>query len=206
MIIKIHKSNKKSIKLLNKLGFRSPYQIILDDKFINNCNKYSKRYKHLKEIFKSEPKLFFTKCILKKYKSYNSNYENDISDNCEMIKCPHKDKDDVLKCLAFVFRKFNKNHYIIGTSDKEIMDKYRKREDVPLLNFNKGQIRLFLNTEKLINKSNTTYEATPKELERLEKIFGAEGGQEVSENSGEFEEINVDDLEVSEDGETTNSE
>ncbi|WUR04092.1 ribosome biogenesis protein UTP23-like [Vairimorpha necatrix] len=200
MIKKIQKSNKKSLKLLNKVDFRLPYQVLIDDTFINNMNKYGKRYKHLKETFKSEPKLFFTKCILNKYKSLNKEYENDISDNCEMVKCPHTDKSDVLKCLSFVFRRFNKNHYIVGTSNKEIMDKYRDRSDVPLLNFNKGQIKLFINTEKIPEKSIYSTEATKKELERLEKIFGNDK-QEVSEESEKFEDVNIEELEVSNDKE-----
>jgi U3 small nucleolar RNA-associated protein 23 len=197
MIKKIQKSNKKSIKLLNKAEFRSPYQIIMDETFITNMNKYGKRYKHMTEIFKSEPKLFFTKCICNKYKNTNPNFENDISDNCEMIVCKHKNKSDVQKCLAFVFRRFNKNHYIVATSSKDIMDKYRDRADIPLLNFTKGQIRLFVNTENIKQNSEHITEASTKEIERLEQIFGKD---EISlEPIEEFEEVDINELEVSED-------
>lgn len=197
---KIYKSNKKNIKLLNKCKFRIPYQLILDDTFIYNSNKFGKRYKHLTEIFKSEPKLFFTKCIYNKYKELNKSFDHDLSAHCEFLECKHKNKSDVLRCLKFIFRNYNKNHYIICTANKEIIDFFKKKRDVPILNFYNGQIKLYLTDLVIPKMCNFVTEASERELNRLKRIFNNEENSDI-----ETEKINIDELEISdEDSEINN--
>lgn len=189
---KILKSNKKNIKLLNKCKFRIPYQLIVDDTFIYKMNKYGKRYKHLTETFRSEPKLFFTKCIFNKYKDLNKSFENDLSVHCEFIECKHKNKSDVAKCLKFILRHFNKNHYIICTANKEIIEIFKNKTDVPILNFYNGQIKLYLNNLVIPKESEHITEASERELTRLKRIFNNQENSDV-----ELEKVNIDELEVS---------
>lgn len=192
---KLYKHNKKHIKLLKKDGFRDPLQLLLDDSFIIYMNKFKKKYKHLTELFKHEPKLYFTKCILNKYKKSGNVFENDISHNCQMIDCKHKEDRETLKCYKSIFKKGNKHNYILATSDKEVLREYADKAGYPLLRFSNGFLKLIMKTDHIERYKGLPKEATAEELERLKKIF-----EEDIENEDEklkHEEVDLDKLEES---------
>ncbi|KAF9764986.1 rRNA-processing protein UTP23 like protein [Nosema granulosis] len=192
---KLYKHNKKHIKLLKKDGFRHPFQLLLDDSFIIYMNKFKKRYKHLTELFKNEPKLFFTKCIHKKYTESGNLFETDISDNCQIIDCKHKDNADVLKCYKSIFKKGNKNNYILATSDKDVFKEYSDKTGIPILRFSNGFLKISMKTDHIERYKGLPKEATSEELERLKQIFDEEINNE--DTKLKHEEVDFDELEMS---------
>lgn len=192
---KLYKHNKKHIKLLKKDGFREPFQLLLDDSFITYMNKFKKKYKHLVEFFKHEPKLFFTKCIHNKYKSFKNKFENDISDNCQIINCKHKEDREPLKCYKSIFKKGNKHNYILATSDKEVFQEFSDKASFPLLRFSNGFLKIIMKTDHIERYKGLPKEATSEELERLKRIF--EDEVENEDEDIKHEEVDFEKLEES---------
>jgi U3 small nucleolar RNA-associated protein 23 len=191
---KLHKHNKKNIKLLKKDGFREPFQLLLDNSFIQKVNQYKKRYKHLTEFFKHEPKLFITKCAFTAYKATDPTFKADISDNCQIINCKHSN-EEILKCFKKFFKKGNKHNYILCTSSKDVLKEFADK--IPVLNFSKGLFKIHMETNHIERYKGLPKEATPEELERLKTIFEEEVNTE--EDKLKHENVNFDELEESSD-------
>ncbi|CAD25245.1 hypothetical protein [Encephalitozoon cuniculi GB-M1] len=168
---KIYKRNKKVVKLLSKIGFRSPYQIVVEETFIDAMNRDMLGLRDINDLFKSQPKLFITKCVYKKFKEAKRNHRKGISKYLEILNCNHKDVRNPLSCLRRVLRKSNKNHYILASNCQEITDLINVEKKIPAITCRGGTLIINADLQKVPLYSGFKTEADEKELSRLEALF-----------------------------------
>lgn len=169
------KRTKNALKILASNGFHKPFQIVVDSAFVERISSVGNSFKQIIKLVGHTPKLLITEC---EYKKRKKNKREDLSGQCEIMKCS-QDCEDADCLLNWVLRSKNKHHYIIGTGEQERYEKLRKDQNTPQLKIIKGSIRIELNgmAERKVVKSRGG--ADTKEIARLEKIFADKG--EISE-------------------------
>lgn len=174
---KIHKRNKKILKVLKKIGFRNPHKVVVDDVFVTAINKSMLGLQHINDLFKSQPKLLMTKCIYGKYGKERKT-KNNLLKYVEILDCKHVETKTPLECLSGVMRKSNRNHYILGSNCPETTDTIGKHRGIPTLACRNGCLMLYADIESIPANTNFKTEADEEELNRLELLFG---GNDASE-------------------------
>ncbi|ADM11342.1 uncharacterized protein Eint_040520 [Encephalitozoon intestinalis ATCC 50506] len=174
MDAKINRNSKKIVKLLPKIGYRIPYQIIVECNFVSALNRYFLGLRHINDLFKSQPKLFITKCVYKKLKEIGKDHKRGISKYLEILHCNHKEVRDPLSCLRRVMRKSNKNHYILASNCPEITDLIGVERKIPAVTCKGGRLCISADLQKVPMYSEFRTEADENELNRLEALFSGE--------------------------------
>lgn len=174
---KVHKRNKKVVKMLRRIGFREPYQVIVEDGFVASINKSMLGLKHMTDLFKSQPKLFVTKCIYKRYDRDRKRGRDDFSKYLKILDCGHTEEEEPLQCLKRMIKKTNKNHYILGSNNREISEYIGKGKKVPVLTCRRGILSLEGDVEGTVTWKSLVTEADEEELRRLEMMFPEDTGE-----------------------------
>jgi len=163
----IAKKSKKWLKVLKYNDFRVPYQILIDNSFINIANKHNIKFSTIKDLFKSEPKLLMTKCVYELNKSHT--LPNDFSGQCEITQCTH-DKPDK-NCTASFIKAGNPHHYIYATNNIFIIKSLKTSTDTPILRIFQNQLVIECNKMDQSPKTHNGNPASKKELKTLRKMF-----------------------------------
>jgi U3 small nucleolar RNA-associated protein 23 len=166
------KQSKKTARTLQRLGYRTPYQIVVDDEFLMRFNTSMLRFKRLSDLFWGQPKLFITKCVYRKFKEAKRPFRSDLSGYCKILRCKYTEPETPECCIARMVKESNKNHYILACGRPEIRNRYKSCANVPVLTCQNGQLRLFADTSRTLPNHRLRMEAGEDELERLEKMFG----------------------------------
>lgn len=176
---KINKGNKKVMKMIQKLGFRSPYQVVVENDFVAALNRNMLRLKHVTNLFKSQPKLFITRCTYRKYEK-DKKRKNDFSKYLEILNCGHETTKEPLQCLKKIMKKSNRNHYILGSNCPEITAAIGTQKKIPVLKCRKGTLILTADIEDITIHESMNVEADEEELNRLESLFPDEAEEELA--------------------------
>jgi U3 small nucleolar RNA-associated protein 23 len=174
MNIKLHKQNKRVLKMLWRLDYRIPYQVVLDDEFLTRFNMSMLRLRHLIHLFRSEPKLFITRCIYRRYRDERREFKHDLSGYCEIIKCKHTEVEDPERCLRDTVKRDNRHHYILAYGRREVGEGFKDHTNVPMLTCIRGHLRLKIDESSAAQRYRLTTEAAEGELDRLEQLFNEE--------------------------------
>ncbi|KAI5148290.1 U3 small nucleolar RNA-associated protein 23 [Enteropsectra breve] len=164
------KKNKEVMKILLSNSFREPYQIIVDHSFIAMANKVQNPLKQIDNLFKSMPKFFVTKCEYAKYNKEHKQKDNDFSGQCQIMSCFHEEECAV--CIEDVIKDKNRNHYILGSANKELIDMFRDKTNVPILKIKKSVFYLDLGKLEMKKRPIHGKAASAGEIERLKKMYG----------------------------------
>lgn len=170
----ILRKSKKWLKTLSINGFRTPYQILVDNSFLDIVNKNHLNYSTFKSLFRTEPKFFITTCCYKIHSEKKDKLEikiKDFSGECEIIKCFHKEID--LECPKTFIKENNPNHFILATYNKETIENLKNNTTIPILRISKSIPQLDcckMRTEAIVHMER---EASKKELDRLKELFGS---------------------------------
>lgn len=165
---KIIKKTKKCLKILKSNSFREPFQIIVDHTFLKATNKFKLELGNFKDLLKSEPKFFITKCAFEKYKPNKA--IKDFSGQCEIIKCNHSSIES--ECTFNYIKKDNPHHFILASNSLAYFKKLENSDKIPLIRILDPTPRIeCFKMEK--NAHNALGEpASSKELKKLKKMFG----------------------------------
>ncbi|AFM98099.1 hypothetical protein EHEL_040480 [Encephalitozoon hellem ATCC 50504] len=180
---KVYKKNKKVVKLLAKIGYRVPYQVIVECDFVAEMNKSLLGLRHVNDLFRSQPKLFVTKCVYKKLKEIGRDHKKGIARYLEILHCDHKEVREPLSCLRRVMRKSNKNHYILASNCPEITDLIGTERKIPVVTCRRGTLVISADLQGIPMYSGFKTEADEEELNRLEALFSEEA-KSREENTG----------------------
>ncbi|KAM0680278.1 hypothetical protein GINT2_000258 [Glugoides intestinalis] len=160
------RKSKKWLKTLKGCGFREPYQIFFDASFMRLANKIRLPLAALNDLFKSEPKLFMTKCTYEAHKK--DLIEKDFSGFCEIVKCEHETIQ--YNCTYNFIKQDNPHHYILASNNIAHFKKLRDSKFIPVLKLYKSILKLECNkldTNKVVY---TGEPATKREIKRLQKM------------------------------------
>ncbi|KCZ81383.1 hypothetical protein H312_01265 [Anncaliia algerae PRA339] len=152
---------KYFISLQKSFGFRSPYQLLVDSTFLSELNIYKHRLSNFISLFKSEPKIFISKCSYRIY-SRNFKYKDDFRKHCEIRRCQH-DKLSEEDCISNLIKVNNKYHYLLCTQNNALIDKFIDNKRVPILKVNKSIIS-FVNSNKEYDHKETNENIEENEI------------------------------------------
>lgn len=169
-----HKQTKKIVKLLPKIGFREPYQVIVEDSFVAAMKKYMLGLRHVNDLLRSQPKLFVTKCVYKAHRDVWRGYRHGISKYLEILNCCHQEPRSPLDCLRRVMRKSNKNHYILASNCSEITGLICLERRIPTITCQRGSLLMTADLQAVPMHKGLSTEAGQEELSRLEALFPSE--------------------------------
>jgi U3 small nucleolar RNA-associated protein 23 len=172
--------NKKKIKTAKKLlkqlsrrqGFRSPYQIVVEEGFLKEFNSRKLGVKLFEVVLADKPKLLISECSYRKYKEMNLSFKNDLSRHLEIRRCRHPKGTGVMDCLRDLVKNNNKNHYFIACNDKEIIGEIGGMGNVPILRLKQSALVLEKMNLPSGESENTLEKGIEKdELDRLKGLF-----------------------------------
>lgn len=175
---KTHKANKRILKTLQKAGFRSPYQIVVEDTFLTAVSKSMLRLGHLTNLFRGQPKLFITRCTYRS-RGKEKREERGVSKYLEIMGCSHEDGTSSFDCLRKIMKTSNRNHYILASNSDEMMEMGREKK-VPVLTCKRGSLALSADVEGMCTR-NAWPEAGEEELERLSQLFPEESPEQQAQ-------------------------
>lgn len=164
----VAKKSKKWLKTLKGNGFRSPYQILIDNSFLKIANRHNMGFLAIKNILKGEPKLFMTKCTYELHRPHRT--QCDLSGDCEIIKCGHESHN--IDCSYKFIKETNPHHYILATNNICLINKLKCGRRIPVLRIFRGipKIECFqMNSSSRVHMDEP---ASKKELASLRNMFG----------------------------------
>lgn len=161
------RKSKESFKVLERNGFRAPYQLLTDNSFINAVNKSRLTPSMFTDLFKSEPKYFMTKCTYEIHKPHL--VERDFTGSCEIIKCGHEKPD--INCVYNFIKEGNSHHYILATNNLFFIKKYKEDNHIPILKIVKSVLQIDCNSLSREAKQFIAEPASKSELKKLKKLF-----------------------------------
>lgn len=133
------KAYKKQINVyVRTFKFREPFQTVVDDRMILDCNKASyDLVKGLKRTVQGEVKPMITQCCIQKlYESKNSEAIN-LAKLFERRRCNHSPSDPLepSQCINSIvnIEGENKFRYIVATQDSNLRKHLRTVPGVPLI-------------------------------------------------------------------------
>ncbi len=162
------KRNKLYKKILLSYDYKEPFQVLVDYFFAKESTKINIGIQKIKDLLRSECKLFIPKCEYEKFKKFKK--INDITGECEIIKC--RDEADHTKCLLNIIREDNRHHFLLATSDSYIRKRITEIKNLPLIKIKRLALYIDFGDMKRRNKTNIGEPANKKEVKKLKKIFG----------------------------------
>ena len=133
------KAYKKQINVyVRTFKFREPFQTVIDDRIILDCNKASyDLVKGLKRTVQGELKPMITQCCMQKlYESKNSGAIN-LAKLFERRRCNHSPSDPLepSQCIKSIvdIEGENKFRYVVATQDPDLRKHLRMVPGVPLI-------------------------------------------------------------------------
>lgn len=162
------KESKKWMKTLKNNGFRSPYQVLVDDSFLRAAEKHCIKFPTIKDILKGEPKLYMSKCTYELHRSHQS--QHDFSGECKIIDCGHPTHNT--RCPHEFIGDANLHHYILATGNARLIGELKHNKHIPVLRTFKGTLKIECFQ---MNPSSGVYTGQParkKELRNLKRMFG----------------------------------
>lgn len=162
------KKSKRWLKALKNNGFRSPYQVLVDDSFLRIANKHGIKFLTVKDVLKGEPKLFMTECTYKLYKPQRS--LNDFSGECEIIKCGHEKHD--VNCSYDFIKENNPHHYILATNNIHFINRLKCSRHIPVLRIFRNALMIECFQMDPNPRIHMDEPASRRELSSLKKMLG----------------------------------
>eukprot|EP00866_Antonospora_locustae_P000054 jgi/Antlo1/54/948 len=131
------RSGRKYLQYLERReNFRKPYQVLVEDTFLDNFNRYKHSMHSFKLLMHSEPKFFISECCYKVYKKTHM-HDNDFIKHCKIKGCPYQCESS-LKCMLGILRKRNRHHFFVATASPQIIDRLAEACCVPVITVSKG--------------------------------------------------------------------
>ncbi|KAF9736289.1 hypothetical protein PMIN06_008276 [Paraphaeosphaeria minitans] len=125
-------------------GFRSPYQVLVDDQILEDCWRGKiQLLERLQGCLQGAIKPMVTQCCMRAL--YNATPKNDAlikwaQDNLERRRCNHHELEEplsALACLSAVIdpkdSKTNKHRYVVASQDRKVRAHLRTIPGVPLI-------------------------------------------------------------------------
>ena len=138
------KAYKKQMNVyLHTFKFREPFQTIVDNEIILNCEKASFDItKGLNRTIQGETKPMITQCSIEAlYKTNNQDAIN-IAKLFERRRCNHPPANPIpsSECIKSIvdINGENKHRYLVATQDKQLRNKLSKVPGVPLIYMNRS--------------------------------------------------------------------
>lgn len=131
------RSGRKYLKYLErKENFRKPYQVLVEDTFLDSFNRCKHSMHSFKLLMQSEPSFFISECSYKAYQKVHK-HENDFVKHCKIKRCPYQCESS-LECVLGVLRKRNKHHFFVAAAGPEIVSRLVEERCAPVITVSKG--------------------------------------------------------------------
>ena len=136
------KAYKKQMTVyLHTFKFREPFQAIVDDELILNCEKAQFHIeKGLNRTIQGETKPMITQCCMQAL--YDSGNQNaiDVGKTFERRRCNHREAIAPKECVESIvnINHENKHRYIVATQNYELRKALRRVPGVPLIFMNRS--------------------------------------------------------------------
>lgn len=144
--------DKKYLKYLERsLKFRRPYQVLVDESFLVEFNKYKHSMSAFKSIMFCEPKFLISECCYKTHRSMPK-HDDDFVRHCEVRRCGHSGVS-TLECMRSLIGKTNKYHYVVATGQPQFIDGLSTLKHVPVICVLKSRVRFVTRAESKGAKS-----------------------------------------------------
>lgn len=162
------KQIKKNINSLLQTGYRSPFNVLADHKFLVSFNSAQMSLKHIESILGSPIKMYTTHCEYKKYKDIVK--ETRLIGCVDVKKCEHESMR-TLECFDTHILQNNPNHYFAAISPKY---RYLKENNnLPIIFVRSGVLCVEIGKKhkERIDKSRQPKPLSANEKEVLDKLF-----------------------------------
>lgn len=131
------RSSRKYLKYLErKENFRKPYQVLVEETFLDSFNRYKHSMHTFKQLMRSEPSFFISECCYKAYKKAYK-HDSDFVKHCKIKRCPYQCAS-TLDCVLSVLRKRNKHHFFVAAADPHTVSRVAKERCAPVITVSKG--------------------------------------------------------------------
>lgn len=142
------RSSRKYLKYLERKGdFRKPYQILVEDAFLDQFSKYKHSMHSFKILMLGEPTFFISECCYRTYKKTSSSHDNDFIKHCKIRKCPYQ-CTSTLECVLSILRKRNKHHFFVAAANPQIIDKLMATYCAPVITAAKGGLHFMTKSKR----------------------------------------------------------
>lgn len=163
------KQIRKLVGRLNKIGYRTPYNIIAEHEFLVAFSKSQMSPKVLEHMMGGPIRMWTTSCEYKKYKEIIK--DTRLIGRVGLKKCNHKEEPTTEECLGTHLVENNKHHYFVGVSPK-----YREMKDrngVPVLFLRAGVLFLEVGdtSQEKMEKTEEPKGLPPAERKILEALL-----------------------------------
>ncbi|KAF7683271.1 rRNA-processing protein UTP23 [Astathelohania contejeani] len=145
-INKLKKTKKELIFLEKTHGFRKPYQILCEDKFVSRFGKYKLTPRLFESLLGKDCKLFITECSYKQFLSRNET-DNRLIKHIKIKNCNHTGDKSTFECINEIVGTNNRFHYFIACDDKSIIENFNNHLHIPFIKL-KGSALVLQNHRK----------------------------------------------------------
>lgn len=138
------KSYKKQMNIyLHTFKFREPYQTIVDDELVLNCDKASfDLVKGLERTLQAETKPMITQCCMQALYATDNQQAIDLAKRFERRRCNHPPKDPKppVECIESIVNidGVNKHRYVVASQLTKLRRKLRAVPGVPIVFMNRS--------------------------------------------------------------------
>lgn len=163
------KQIRKLVKSLEKVGYRAPFNILVDCGFLIAYNKSQMGLGVLEKFLNGKVRLLTTHCEYKRYTSEIK--EKKLIGNVRLKKCAHKEEFRTKECLSDAVEENNPHHYFLGVSPK--YKQLKEELKVPILFMRSGVLCLEIGDISAKEIENKTEQIGLSEIEkkRLDELF-----------------------------------
>lgn len=163
------KQIRKLVKSLEKVGYRAPFNILVDHDFLATYNKSRMDLGVLEKFLNGKVRLFTTHCEYKKYVEVVK--DKKLVGNVRLKKCSHKEEFRTKECLREAIGEANPHHYFLAVSSK--YKDLKEELKVPILFMRLGVLCIEIGevSAKEIEKKAESTGLSEVEKKRLDEMF-----------------------------------
>lgn len=162
------KQLRKLMKRLTKVGFREPYNIMADHRFLVAFNTSQMSLKHIEHVLGGKIKLSTTQCELRKYQAVVA--DTTLASQVQVKPCSHTSPEYTTCTIDHIYEG-NPHHYFLALSPKDRQVKEEK--NIPIIFFRAGVLCVEISqaSDDQILKQEYSQGISAQEKELLNKLF-----------------------------------
>lgn len=159
---------RKLVKMLERVGYRAPFNILVDHEFLSLFNKSQMPLSVIEKFLNGKIRLCTTTCEYKRYTSLIS--DKTLLGYVALKKCKHAGEFRTFECLSEIIEENNPHHFFVGVGMKHRRIKEEKK--IPVIFLRSGVLCMEVGKIEQEQFKNREPEGLPKEeRERLEELF-----------------------------------
>ncbi|KAG7662810.1 uncharacterized protein J8A68_003664 [[Candida] subhashii] len=136
------KAYKKQMNVyLHAFKFREPFQLIVDNEMVINCDQASYDIiKGFNRTIQAESKPMITQCCIQALYDTKNQRAIDTAKTFERRRCNHREAIDPHDCIESIvnIKGENKHRYVVATQNLPLRKKLRKIPGIPLIFMNRS--------------------------------------------------------------------